>query len=292
VTTIPQTRFAWMVSYPKSGNTWMRMMLHALHHGKLRINANHDVHIFNRNEFEHHMGFESSDLTQEEIDLARPEAYRAMARNLPDCLLLRKVHDRYWKNAAGEPVFPADVSKGAIYIVRDPRDVAVSYAHHSASDIEAIIDGLADPNETIDQSTTALVSKFSQPLGHWSEHVTSWLDQTEIPVLLVRYEDMLQDATRELMRVAEFLDLPKAGDEEACARAAAASSFENLRAQEEKKDFVERATLATRFFRSGRSGEGLEVLPAPLLEKVERDHGKVMRRLGYRTDARERHMSH
>jgi aryl sulfotransferase len=276
-----ETRFGWLASYPKSGNTWMRMMLYSLRREKLDINSVHDASILTRNDFEQYFGFKSSVLTQEEIDAVRPDLHRALASAWMEPLLLRKVHDCYWKNAAGEAVFPADVSRGVVYIARDPRDVAVSYSHHNVSDVAKTVHNLCESGFTIAKSIKAMKFQFSQPLGSWSEHVTSWLDQTEIPVLLVRYEDMLEDSCRELVRVAEFLGLPQASNAEACAQAALASSFENLRAQEEEKGFREKPTKAKRFFRSGRAGEGLEVLSPDLLDRIESANGAVMQRLGY-----------
>jgi aryl sulfotransferase len=274
----------WLVSYPKSGNTWMRMMLRSLRQGggPVDINESGDAHILNRAEFEEHFGVESSDLTQAEIDAVRPELHSAIARASTETLILRKVHDRCWRTAAGKPVFPPEVSRGAVYIVRDPRDVAVSYAYHCHVDFEESVRRMGDSAESMARSVRRATIQLSQPLGSWSEHVTSWLDGDEIPVLLVRYEDMHADAAGELARVAKFLGLPEADDAEACAKAAAAARFSNLRGQEEKAGFREKPVNALRFFRQGRAGEGREVLPPHLLGKIEADHGAVMERLGYR----------
>jgi hypothetical protein len=271
--------FGWLVSYPKSGNTWMRMMLQSLRNGgaPVDINESIDSHILNREEFEEHFCVESSDLTQAEIDAFRPELHRAIARASRDPLILRKVHDRCWLTASGERVFPPEVSRGAVYIVRDPRDVAVSFAAFYGLDLEAAVDSLGDSTKTLAKSSSRLVLQLPQPAGSWSEHVVSWLDDAAMPLLLIRYEDMLADSVRELEKVARFLGIPA----EACAQAAAASGFSTLREQEDKRGFRERVPVAARFFRQGRSGEGKEKLPIHLLEKIETVHGAVMKRLGY-----------
>jgi hypothetical protein len=98
-----------------------------------------------------------------------------------------------------------------------------------------------------------------------------------MPLLLIRYEDMLADSALELEKVARFLGIPA----EACAHAAAASGFSTLREQEDERGFRERVPSATRFFRQGRSGEGKEKLPVHLIERIETVHGAVMNRLGY-----------
>jgi hypothetical protein len=271
--------FGWLASYPKSGNTWMRIMLTSLRRGGTAVDINEliDSHILNRGEFEEHFGVESSDLTQAEIDAVRPELHRAIGRASKDPLILRKVHDRCGRTASGERIFPPEVSRGAVYIVRDPRDVAVSLAHFYGSDLEAAVSYMGDSAKTIGRSSSRLVFQLNQQVGSWSDHVASWLDDAAMPLLLIRYEDMLADSVRELEKVARFLGLPA----EACAQAAAASSFSTLRGQEEQRGFREKPLAAQRFFRQGRSGEGKEKLPAHLLERLETDHGTVMKRLGY-----------
>jgi aryl sulfotransferase len=271
--------FGWLVSYPKSGNTWMRIMLTSLRQGGVPIDIAEpiDSHILNRGEFEEHFGVESSDLTQAEMDAARPELHRAIARASKDPLILRKVHDRCWFTSSGERAFPPEVSRGAVYIVRDPRDVAVSLAHFYGMDLEAAVGLMGDSARTIARSSFRLTFQLSQPLGSWSEHVAGWLDDAAMPLLPIRYEDMLADSARELEKVARFLGLPL----EACAQAAAASTFSTLRGQEDQRGFRERMPATKRFFRQGRSGEGKEKLPTPLLERIEAEHGAVMARLGY-----------
>ncbi len=279
--------FGWLVSYPKSGNTWLRMMLRSLRQGgePIDINEAGDAHILSRAEFEEHFGVESSDLTQAEIDAVRPELHRAIARASKESLILRKVHDRCWLTASGDPVFAPEISRGAVYIVRDPRDVAVSFAHHCHLDFEKSVQCIGDSTETFAGSVKRMNSQLVQPLGSWSEHVTSWLDRARMPVLLLRYEDMLKDPAHELARVAGFLGLPEADDVEACAKAAAAADFSRLRQQEDEMGFREKPAKAIRFFRQGRAGEGKEVLPPHLLQTIEADHGAVMERLGYRLTA-------
>jgi hypothetical protein len=121
--------------------------------------------------------------------------------------------------------FEPDYSN-VIYIVRDGRDVAVSYYHHSLrkGHIEPKVD-FADFLELFNQGD---VDGF----GIWSEHVTSWLNQDEVPVLLVRYEDLLKDAEQELMRILEFAGVKIEIDR--VKSAVEASKFENMRKQEEK----------------------------------------------------------
>jgi len=273
----------WLASYPKSGNTWLRMMLHSLQQksGTLDINEAWPTPILNRTDFMEHFGVESSDLTREEINAVRPDLFRAIARASKQPLLLYKVHDRCWSTTAGKHIFPPDVSRGAICIVRDPRDVAVSFAHHYQLSLEETVRQMGDPQKITAESVYSLNSQLDQPLGSWSEHVTSWLDSADMPVLLLRYEDMLADAAHALARAANFLGISEETTPETFTKAAAASDFSLLRKQEEERGFVGTLKPDATFFRHGRSGEGKQVLPTSLLRRLEADHGAVMARLGY-----------
>jgi aryl sulfotransferase len=81
-----------------------------------------------RERFDEATGVEASDLTYAEIDELRPAVYRYLAAEAHRATMLIKVHDAYTDTPVGEPLFPADISQGVIYILRNPLDVAVSFA--------------------------------------------------------------------------------------------------------------------------------------------------------------------
>src|SRR5205085_10837715 len=91
------------------------------------------------------LGIDSADLSPEqEIDL-RPRAYEIWAAEAERSLYC-KVHDAYHPTPAGESLFPASATRGAVYVVRDPRAVAVSFAYHMGRPIEAAIARMLDPD--------------------------------------------------------------------------------------------------------------------------------------------------
>ena len=105
-----------------------------------------------------------------------------------------KVHDAYTLTPKGEPVLAGRRgADGAIVIVRDPRDVAPSLANHSSSSIDAAIAFMNDNDAGYCTATSRQHSQFRQKLPGWSGHMRAWLDQTDIPVHLIRYEDMQAD---------------------------------------------------------------------------------------------------
>lgn len=273
----------WIASYPKSGNTWMRMALASLLDGGGAIDINAfqrsgDVGAFSRVVFDDLMGMESSELTAEEILAARPAAFRlwAAAGGGPHLL---KVHEAYVDTPKGEPLFPAEASRAAIHIVRDPRDVAVSMAHFFTNDIDTTIAQMADPDRALSPGIRRITINLPQPMLDWSNHTTSWMDRPDFPVLTLRYEDMLTDLAAALRRAAETIGVTV--DDAAISGAVAATRFDALRRQEEGRGFQENLPTAKLFFRRGVSGGWRDELTPAQAARIVADHGPVMERLGY-----------
>lgn len=275
-------RLVWLASYPKSGNTWIRLFLDAFCHPErdtLDINAvDVSLHAGNRDLFDRVIGLESSDLTPAEIERFRPDVYRQLALEAQEPLFL-KVHDRWRRTPDGDSLFPPEITAATIYIVRDPRSVASSYANHYSISIDEAICQMATTDMTIAKPLNRLRSQLPQPLGSWSQHVTSWMEQRELPVHLVRYEDMHATPEAAFAGIVQAAGLPV--DRGRLAQALARSRFERLQAQEEAAGFKERLIGTSLFFRRGRVDSWREELTAVQSARVESGHRPVMERLGY-----------
>ena len=175
----------------------------------------------------------------------------------------------------GAPTINFDVTRGAIYVVRNPLDVAVSYAHFSGTGLDATIAYMADSGAYLG-SPPRRVYEF---MGSWSFHVASWLSIPHRPVLILRYEDMLSDPVRSFGRLAAFLRLRPSDFR--LRQAIDLSSFEALADQERVSGLVERPPTAERFFRGGRAGDWREALSADQTKAVVEAHGPMMMRSGY-----------
>ena len=274
--------FYWLASYPKSGNTWIRLALQSLAQHGGRISFAEGDRWFPiasaREPFDSMLGVESSDMTSAEIDTLRPRVYEALAceATVP---LIRKVHDAWTMTPACEPLFPPAVTLGAVYVVRDPRDVAISYAHHCSQTIDRIIETMADPEAAMARSRRSMNTQMRQKLLTWSGHVSSWMDAPGIPRLTVRYEDIVAGTETVLAEVASFCGMNSTADE--IAAATVSTRFDTLRAQEEQSRFCEKPAGMQRFFRQGKAGGWQKVLTNEQVLRIERDHGEIMARLRY-----------
>ena len=139
-------------------------------------------------------------------------------------------------------------------IVRDPRDVAPSLANHNR--VQHRQRDRADeqsPTPSTAPSRGGCDQQLRQQLPGWSGHIASWLDQTDIPVHLIRYEDMQADTVGTFRRALDFAGRPASDDD--IRRAVGYADFDELRRQEEDKGFSETPRRPDgQFFRRGEAG--------------------------------------
>jgi len=262
----------WLASYPKSGNTWFRIFLsNLLYPEHAPVDPNH-LPISNliasaRGPFEEILGFHSSLLTREESARLRPALDQIIARDWQDEICVRKAHDAYTLLPNGQPLLGEPPHFSALYILRDPWDVAVSAANHWGISIAETVDRMCCPgqNETKDLNAT---EQLPQQLLSWSEHVLSWAN-SPLDLCLIRYEDMYTDALPTFRKAVDFLQLPY--DENSIEKAFRASEFKNLQKLETEAGFIESPRAGVKFFRKGIIGEGLELLATEQIEKLQEE---------------------
>jgi hypothetical protein len=294
-----QEPYWYLASYPKSGNTWCRVFITELRRlagldspdataaaqeeeRELRLNrdlATGSI-MSSRHWLDDQLGIDSSDLSWQELDKVRGRVGHQRAV-YAECLRYHKVHDAFVSvDSGGHPVVPVTGCRGAVVVIRQPADVAVSLSHFFSWDLERCVAFLLDEQAGLCRSSKRGGQQVRQFMGSWASHVCSWADQPQIPVLLLRYEDLLRQPEKEFCRLAGFLDLPEDGG--LIAQAVENTRFEKLKAKEEEEGgFDERPEGCERFFRSGRSGEGMEKLSTQQLDQFQETFGKTLSRFGY-----------
>jgi aryl sulfotransferase len=273
----------WLSSFPKSGSTWFRLLLANWREaGETPVSINKLAspgdHLFTREAFDEATLLNSGLLHPEEIDSLRGGVYRLLTGEAAGRWYV-KVHEAFRRNAEGEPFLGSGAVRAAIYLVRDPRDVAASLAAHFDISIDRAITIINSRGAILSAPSGRQALQLRQPMLGWSGHAESWLDQTDVPVHLVRYEDLKADTAAVFAGALEFLG--EHVESHRVERAVRNSEFREVQRQEREAGFQERLSATTPFFRQGRTGGWSSELTPEQVERLVNANRTVMRRLGY-----------
>lgn len=253
-------RVTWLASYPKCGNTWARFLLYQYHHGEAASSAQ---------------------ISQVIPDFHVEGQAQAAAAGRQDIII--KTHAQLTPRTRGERF---------IYIIRHPRDVLLSCMHYMR--VQSV--GKLNKNVPDEQYARLFLKLGGDPLylqsqfGTVEEHWKSWLDQTRMPGILVRYEDMKADTPRELRRMIESTG--ETYDEARGNRAVELSSFERLRALEVREKSAgttgtvfygskQRLREGLLFMNKGQSNRSLESVAKGLDAECDAVFRATLERFGY-----------
>jgi hypothetical protein len=289
MTTSDQQGYWYLASYPKSGNTWCRVFITELQRlaagsEPQELNLNRDIETgaiaSSRHWLDDQLGVNSCDLSFAELDPLRGLAGES-ARLFAEGERFHKVHDAFKSpDSRGRLVVSSAGCRGVVYILRHPEDVVVSLSHFFSWPLERCVDFLLDPNAALVPGERQGGHQVRQYMGRWDQHVRSWADQPELPVLVMRYEDMLAKGPETFMELARFLNLPT--EPGLVEQALANTSIDKLKTLEEQAGgFAEKPKGCERFFRSGRTGEGAEQLSIEQRRRLAKGLAEVMQRFDY-----------
>ena len=268
----------WLASYPKSGNTWMRAFIANLIAGGTQALGFDDWNRYATDDalperYERLAGAAVGTLDIERICALRAGVQAQISAQVRGTVFV-KTHSLAG-SYAGHPLQHWAVCAGGCYVVRNPLDVAVSFAAHFGLSLDESIERLADP-----RVATATDRLFvGQILGSWSQHVAGWAALESRNVLVVRYEDMCEKPLKAFGRVARTLGLD--GDRGRVQRAIDFSAFGQMQRMEREHGFREAVAANRPFFRAGRMHQWRERLSRAQVARVVADHHETMRRFKY-----------
>jgi hypothetical protein len=176
----------------------------------------------------------------------------------------------------GNPTINADVTLGAVYLVRNPLDVAVSLKDFYATKQDNAIAVLGS------KDFTANPHGVFEIWGAWSQNVGSWTAEPADETFVLRYEDMMADPATTFAAIARHLRLEATPEQ--IARALELSSFKRMKEMEAKTGFPEKPIASQALFREGRTGQWRELLSEEQIKRIVKAHHAEMRRHGYLTD--------
>lgn len=265
----------WIASYPKSGNTWMRCLLEAYRRGgTLDIN---DMRITSADGGATIIqGVSPIPLSQLGLRgelMIRPCALLNLFARLSKPIWV-KTHFANIQPDTLPCCIPPDFTEKAVYVVRDPRSVLLSFSRFFNFPLDAAVDAMANKDFTIGGTDTHALTLISG----WSNHVSSWIGEKQFPVHVVKYEDMQEDAGKELTEVLEFLESDV--DQDLVKKAVSASDVSNLKKDEDENGFRENRRSERGSFFNGDRDYKHELGPK-YIQRIEDDHGETMKLLEY-----------
>ena len=239
------------------------------------------VNCANRRLVDDGLTFSSSLLSRFELDNCRPDIYRYWSKTWTELYpLFVKVHDSFALNSDGDYTFPAEVSQSAVYLIRNPLDICVSYAHFwGYKSYDRAAEFLCDPSHSLPIHDEDLFGQVHQNIGDWSLNVKSWLHQTQIPVRVIRYEDMRHASLETFCDLMSYLRF--SFDRSVIEATLEQCDLTRLQEEETEFGFSPRPYGGGQFFRQGQTGAWRDKLAPRTVHKIVDYHHVLMKRFGY-----------
>ena len=265
----------WLASYPKSGNTWLRLLIsNYLWSESTNIfdNLEYIPKFPKKNYFEGIVDEES--LKKDRLEVFKYFIPAQEIINKNNELKILKTHN-FAGSIKGYPFTNSKNSSGAIYIVRDPRSVVVSRAYHNDYEFEKSTERI------MSNKNVSLNDGFMEARLTWKIHYLSW-KKIDIPKIIIKYEDLFSDPLNQFLEVLKFINQFKKVkmDENKIKEVIKKCSFVNLLDNEKKFGFIENLGKEN-FFRKGLVDEWKTVLKENLVKKIEKEFFEEMKELKY-----------
>ena len=283
----------WLSSYPKSGNTLVRSMISAYFFTQ---DGNFNFKTLNKiNQFPDFKLFKNYGInTSDHMEIVKNYINVQRQINTKDKNSIRfiKTHSGL-RSINGYPFTDLNNSLGAIYIVRDPRSVAKSYANHNQMSLERASDRMLEDKATLGGLKNPIneADKILTHMGSWSSNYKSWkVFKKYNRYLLIKYEDMIKNKEKTFITIIKFIhklaNLKFAIDDDKLKNILQTTSFEYMQKAEKNFGFVEsvktkKDSEKNTFFKYGPNINTPESLPAEIKNKLEVSLKKEMEELGY-----------
>lgn len=276
----------WLASYPKSGNTWVRLFLKSYlsdDKKKFSINEKKDDE-FKIERFPNIKVFKDMQINYDNFFEISKNWITIQDRiNLNNKLNILKTHNAMC-TVNKNKFTNKENTLGAIYVVRDPRDVAVSFSYHMGKTLTEIVNNMIDKEYLISESdfTTEKKVSGSTLLSSWSNHYNSWKNYNSIKSIIIKYEDLIRNTADKFYEIVSYLNelYGTKVDEKKILKSIELTNFKNLQNLEREHGFEE-ITISKTFFREGKIGSWKQKLDEKLSKKIENEFKNEMIELGY-----------
>ena len=264
----------WLASYPKSGNTWLRSLIASYFYsndGSFNFKLLDNIDQFPSPQF----------FKNYEDPLSEPEATSNFWINEQEKInkekkiRFLKTHNALCKINSNSFTDEKNTI-GAIYIVRDPRNLITSLAHHYQIDQNEAFNFMVNKKKALIEKSNNKFVGFV-PILSWDLHLESWINCKKFPVLVIRYEDLLTSAFDTFKKVITFINMlsPISNklDEIKISQSINSCSFDKLEKLEKNNGFHEAMenknnNKKIKFFNLGKDNNYKKLLEPKLTKKI------------------------
>ena len=274
----------WLASYPKSGNTLLRSLLSSYFYTKdgfFNFELLKNIPYFPSHNFYKNSNIDIKD--DYEVIKNYINVQKKFIQNKKKIFFL-KTHSSLLR-ANNHSFTNLQTSLGAIYVVRDPRKVVVSYANHFQMNMDQATDALMKDMGVYERNT-----RMKTFCGKWSFNYLSWKNFDPQKFLLIKYEDMIKNKKNTLKNILSFLNLLIENkfeiNETKINNIISSTSFEKMKNLEKQESFSEASVdkktgKAIPFFYLGDQKKSENLLDNKNKDKIEKIFKKEMEELGY-----------
>ncbi len=281
----------WIASYPKSGNTWIRTLISSYYYtedGIFKESKIHNIDQFPQKKYFKDFKYDKSIVN----DTARLWLKAQKKINLDKKLRFFKTHNAFG-NLNRNPFTDNTNSIGAIYVVRDPRNVITSLKNYYELNDNQAYSWMIDENNYLYDIHNFKEDGYSdfQFISSWSTNYKSWKVQKKIPIKIIKYEDLLNETYLIFKDLINFINMTVNNSEQInkdkLKKVIDSTLFDKLRKEEQEKGFAE--SVLSRdgkrkipFFNLGPKNDWNKILNIKMVKKIEEVFAESMKDLSYK----------
>ncbi len=274
----------WIASYPKSGNTYIRSFLSAYYFsdsGQFDFDLLKNIKQFPNPEF-----FDGPIKTIE--DAANNWIFSQRKIKERKKIKMLKTHN-FLGAYKGQPFTTVDYTLGAIYVVRDPRNVITSVMNHFGLNVDKAFEFMTDIQKGTSFKIEDDFSTYTF-LSDWSNHYKSWAHSKNFRKLIIKYEDLEENKYETFRDIVVFvnalLNRTERVDKKKLENAVKSTNFNVLKNLEKNKGFgealySEKDKKKRTFFNLGFNNRWKKLLREDIRENLESNFRSEMKELGY-----------